>query len=142
MVYSYYIKKLRKSQEKGKGCLCRLLSAIKSVPQDTFVGAERGIRAFSGAPRSAIINCRLCRQVFGCQNSVRQSVLLPQNGSHPQLPSQCRESKKRQETKDVLSFLVEATGICPKGRASSRRQLSYSFQPPFAVAPWLHQIAS
>ena len=47
---------------------------------------KRGIRAFSGAPRSAIINGVLCRQAFLLSSTVRQSVLLPQNGfSRPKL---------------------------------------------------------
>ena len=46
-----------------------------------FTGADDRICAFSGAPRSAIINCRLCRQVYHCPTALRQSVLLPQNGS-------------------------------------------------------------
>ena len=113
MVYSYYIKKLRKSQEKGKGCLCRLLSAIKSVPQDTFVGAERGIRAFSGAPRSAIINCRLCHQRYRCSSSVGQSILLPQNGSHPQIPLYIRYNKKYRNEKLISVFLAQREGFEP-----------------------------
>ena len=44
---------------------------------------------------------------------VRQSVLLPQNGSHPQVPLQRRNNKKIQHINDVLYFLVEATGLEP-----------------------------
>ena len=44
-------------------------------------GAGRGILAFSGAPRSDVINVVLCRQFYHNPTAVRQSVLLPQNGS-------------------------------------------------------------
>ena len=49
-------------------------------------GAERGICAFSGAPRSAIINGVLCQQLSRPPTISRQSVLLSQNGSYPQIP--------------------------------------------------------
>ena len=58
-----------------------------------FFGRGDGICAFSGAPRSDVINVVLCRQVFHNPSFVRQSVLLPQNGSHPRIPSQAVESK-------------------------------------------------
>ena len=56
-------------------------------------GRGDGICAFSGAPRSDVINVVLCRQVFRNSSFVRQSVLLPQNGSLPRSPSQAVESK-------------------------------------------------
>ena len=60
--------------------------ALKIKVSDVcWIGVGGESCAFSGAPRSAIINCRLCRQVYLFPKFVRQSVLLPQNGSHPQL---------------------------------------------------------
>ena len=46
-----------------------------------YRGAEKRIRAFSGAPRSDVINVVLCRRVYRNPTAARQSVLLPQNGS-------------------------------------------------------------
>ena len=77
--------------------------------------------------RSAIINCRLCRQVCHYPTAVRQSVLLPQNGSHPSLPVASRRIENSRTTNGDTAVLVEVTGICPKGRASKRRQLSHYF---------------
>ena len=77
-------------------------------------GRGDGTCAFSGAPRSAIINCRLCRQSTHPLNIIRQSVLLPQNGSHPQVPSQCQDIKKITDSLlTIRYFLVEATGLEP-----------------------------
>ena len=46
-----------------------------------FVGAEKRIRAFSGAPRFDVINVVLCRRAYRNPTAARQSVLLSQNGS-------------------------------------------------------------
>ena len=43
--------------------------------------------AFSGAPRSDVINVVLCQRVCRCPSLVGQSILLSQNGSHPQFLS-------------------------------------------------------
>ncbi len=51
------------------------------VMEVCLVGAGDESRAFGGAPRSAIINCRLCRRDFHYPSFARQSVLLSQNGS-------------------------------------------------------------
>ena len=81
--------------------------------QEIFRGWGNGTCAFSGAPRPDVINVGLCRQIARFPSFVRQSVLLPQNGSHPQVPLLCRNNKKIQHINDVLYFLVEATGLEP-----------------------------
>ena len=78
-----------------------------------FTGADDRICAFSGAPRSAIINCRLCRQVYHYPTAVRQSVLLPQNGSHPQILSKIQSSNQKESTQQGTLILVRMTGFEP-----------------------------
>ena len=60
-----------------------------------------------------IINCSVWQRVTGFIRHARQTVLLSQNASHPQVPLQCRNNKKIQHISDVLYFLVEATGLEP-----------------------------
>ena len=56
-----------------------------------------GVVPLAETPRSDVINVVLCQRVTYIQICVRQSVLLPQNGSHPQLRPQahCRPQKKK-----------------------------------------------
>ena len=76
-----------------------------------FFGADEGICAFSSAPRFDVINVVLCRKVFPFPKSVRQSVLLPQNGSHPQIPSYIRLIPKNKNTIGVFLFFGADEGI-------------------------------
>ena len=76
------------------------------------------VEATGLAPLAARPAPTLLTSGFACKfrvfpSLVRQSVLLPQNGSHPQVPSQRRNNKKIQHISDVLYFLVEATGLEP-----------------------------
>ena len=64
---------------KTRGILYTKSLGIRSKFQGC--GAGGGILAFSGAPRSDVINVVLCRQFYRNPTTVRQSVLLPQNGS-------------------------------------------------------------
>ena len=61
--------------------------------------------AFSSAPRSAIINCRLCRLFFREKYLHWQSVLLSQNGSHPQFLSRIRLHTKQKNTHKGCFFV-------------------------------------
>ena len=74
-------------------------------------GADEGICAFSGAPHSAIINCRLCRQVYRKLSFVKQSVLLPQNGSHPQIPSLLGTHTNKKDAPARVSFLLNRVNL-------------------------------
>ena len=96
---------------------------VKKNRSDTFVsnlcfsfGADEGTRAFSGAPRSDVINVVLCHQAYHYPNPVRQSVLLPQNGSHPRVPSYYGSSKKmRYPTWDISFFWCGRRDSNPHG---------------------------
>ena len=83
-------------------------------------GAGRGILAFSGAPRSDVINVVLCRQVFHNPSFVRQSVLLPQNGSHPRSPSQAVESKTAVPPMVIRLFWSRRRGSNPRPQRPER----------------------
>ena len=91
---------------KNRQVSCRNLSI--------FYGADEGICAFSGAPRSDVINVVLCHQVYRYLNFARQSVLLPQNGSYPQIPSCIRihTNEKMHPTRCIFS-LVRTKGFEP-----------------------------
>ena len=79
-----------------------------------FRGWGGGILAFSGAPRSAIINCRLCRILCLFYLLIRrQSVLLPQNGSHPLIPPLTRITKGTAHHFGVLCLLAGVEGFEP-----------------------------
>jgi len=55
--------------------------------------------------RSAIINCRLCCQVYCKPTNAWQSVLLSQNDSHPQVPPRIRYIQKQKTPEmGVLCF--------------------------------------
>jgi len=86
----------------------------KSVKNQCFsriFGRGDGIRAFSGAPRSAIINGILCHQVFCNPAVVWQSVLLPQNDSHPRIPSRFRFIKKSVKNQCFSRIFGRGDGI-------------------------------
>ena len=69
--------------------------------------------AFSSAPRSAIINGVLCLLTHCKSYNKGQSVLLPQNGSHPQFLSSIRLIPNKKAPTRVLVCLVRSTGIEP-----------------------------
>ena len=88
------------------------------IEASPIFGANEGICAFSGAPHSAIINCRLCRQVYRKLSFVRQSVLLPQNGFHPQIPSLLGTHTNKKDTPARVSFLLSVTNDSAANRFS------------------------
>ena len=67
-----------------------------------------GIRTFSGAPRSDVINVVLCRQVCRKSTTARQSILLPQNGSHPRIPLPFRNTTQKRDAQARIPFLCGA----------------------------------
>ena len=70
-----------------------------------------GVVPLAETPRSDIINVVLCLQATLTFNAVRQSVLLSQNGSHPQLrPRRPLSTNKKYPTQGVLLFVVEVVG--------------------------------
>ena len=79
-----------------------------------FFGGDKGTCAFSGAPRSAIINCRLCRQVlcglfFGVAKRFALAKRLP-----PSSPFVKSEYQKKQGLPNgIPCFLVETKGLEP-----------------------------
>ena len=84
------------------------------VDKSSFLfGAERGILAFSSAPRSDVINVILCRQFYRNPTTVRQSVLLPQNGSHPRIPLNSHKQKNMGITTVIPIFLARREGFEP-----------------------------
>ena len=76
--------------------------------------------AFSGAPRSDVINVVLCHQVFLYPSSVRQSVLLSQNGSHPRTPSHTVESKTAVPPVVIRLFWSRRRGSNPRPQRPER----------------------
>ncbi len=60
-------------------------SAARANLREYRASLNQRIRAFSGAPRSDVINVVLCRRAYHNPAAARQSVLLPQNGSHPRI---------------------------------------------------------
>ncbi len=85
--------------------LCAFVLYQKKHPcRVFFFGGDKGTCAFSGAPRSAIINCRLCRRPYRKSCVMEQSVLLSQNGSHPQLPLCVRYISKKNTHGRVFFF--------------------------------------
>ena len=61
--------------------------------------------AFSGAPRSDVINVVLCQRVCRSPSLVGQSILLSQNGSHPQFLSIYPYHTKQKSTREGCSFV-------------------------------------
>ena len=81
-----------------------------------------GIRTFSGAPRSDVINVVLCRQVYRKSTTARQSILLPQNGFHPRIPLPFRNTTQKRDAQARIPFLCGAgrgirtpVGLHPNG---------------------------
>ena len=62
----------------------------KNAPKRAFLRVVEvvGVVPLAGTPRSDVINVVLCQQATYIRAYVRQSILLPQNGSHPQLRPQ------------------------------------------------------
>ena len=88
-----------------------------------FFGRGDGIRPFSRAPRSAIINGVLCRLCF-CITSLRwQSVLLSQNGSHPQIPSLWRKIKNAKHQMVICIFWSRRRDLNPRPLRPERNAL-------------------
>ena len=98
-------------------------------------GRGDGILAFSGAPRSDVINVVLCCQIFHYPSFVKQSVLLSQNGSPPRIPSQAVESKNSRNTDGDTAVLVEATGFEPTTFASRTQRATNCATPRYFAFP-------
>ena len=75
-----------------------------------FFGADDKICAFSGAPRPDVINVVLCLQAYHYSFPVRQSVLLSQNGSHPQILSKIQNSHQKREHHFGVLFFASRPG--------------------------------
>ena len=78
-----------------------------------FLVEATGLAPLAARPAPTLSTSDFASKFRVFPSFVRQSVLLPQNGSHPQVPSQRRNNKKIQHINDVLYFLVEATGLEP-----------------------------
>ena len=76
-----------------------------------FLVEATGLAPLAARPAPTLSTSDFASKFRVFPSFVRQSVLLPQNGSHPQVPSQRRNNKKIQHINDVLYFLVEATGL-------------------------------
>ena len=81
-----------------------------------FFGADEGTCAFSVAPRSDVFNVVLCLLSHLSPNLARQSVLLSQNGSHPQIPSLLGyQTKKKNTPNGCSSFWCGRRDLNPHG---------------------------
>ena len=65
-----------------------------------------GVVPLAETPRSDVTNVVLCQHTYSFPSPVRQSVLLPQNGSHPQLRPKIRVvvQKENSRHKDGCSL--------------------------------------
>ena len=83
-----------------------------------FRGAEKGIYAFSGAPRSAIIYCRLCllKKRFSCplcQSAHSRSRL------HPQIPFILGMTTNKDIPTGISFFVAQRNILLQSNKASS-----------------------
>ena len=84
------------------------------------VGVERGIRAFSGAPRPDVNNIGLYQRVVYFRKFVRHSVLLSPNGSPPRIPHHLQGISKKRRAKTRLSFWRRRRDSNPRGLSPKR----------------------
>jgi len=70
-----------------------------------FLVEATGLAPLAARPAPTLLTSGFASKFRVFPSFSRQSVLLPQNGSHPQVPSQRRNNKKIQHISDVLYFL-------------------------------------
>ena len=85
-----------------------------------------GVVPLAETPRSDVINVVLCQRATYIQIYTRQSVLLPQNGSHPQLrPRRPISTNKKTSKQEAFLFVVEVVGVEPTSYAAAKKLSTY-----------------
>ena len=100
----------------------RLASARRQNQKNTtypngcavFLVEATGLAPLAARPAPTLSTSGFAVKFRGYSSFVRQSVLLLQNGSHPQVPSQCRKSKKDKTPKMPCLFWLRRRDLNPR----------------------------